>query len=657
MIRILSILFVTLAINACSKGGFGTESSAELTQLESTEGTLSPGFSVTELNYWLTIDPSVSSVSFRAVAFHDASTIHINGSKTSSGAMSEAISTLDTPTTVAIRVTSPDELRTNTYRITIIVPGQEDQLPEELENPPPQTPDDNDTSAQGDGGMQTTSEDGDAQSPLDPGLSSLSVTTPTFSQELESNGSNYSIHVGNTVNSVEIDAVPNTDDASITINGQSTGLGQTSASIAVDVGASVVPITVTSASEDVQQDYTLTIVRSAALTYDSLQTIDPPDPQRRNSSFGFSTALAGDWLAISAPTQDNDFPNGGNVYVFKKAGDQWRHHQTLQSPSGDSNNRFGYSLAISSEFLAIGSYGADNDAENSGQVDLYQRNGDQWSHALKLTPPSASDNGRFGFAIAMDGETLAVAELQGIDGSVTGGGVTVYEHQGQQWKIKKTIPTRGASDRFATNLALSGNLLAIGAFDYDGECKTSISDPGEVTIYERKNGDWTEQATLRASNGDGGDRFGFSVALNQDRLAVGAICEDSKRFAPQKNEATQSGSVYLFKRSGNQWTQLKQLKASDAEAHDLFGYRLQLVGETLIATAPLEDSKARDAGAAYVFDSTKDWEENKLLRPIDGQRGDNFGVGLGFDGSSLVISAHQLGDRNRQLLGKAYSYQ
>lgn len=636
MIRILTLVILALALSACGNSGFSPQSSAELTFLESSSGTLNPGFSTAQLNYSLTIDPSVESVRIKAVSLHDGATILINGNKTLSGQNSAPIATTETPTTVAIRVTSPDELRTNNYRITIIVPGQEALIPDEVSNPPTQ-----------DNGS-------DEPAPGVPELASLSIATPNTTQQLQINGDELTTQVDQSVDSISITAVSGNSSDTIAINSQTASPGEATTVVPLSVGSNTIPLTVTSSNGDLHQ-YTLTVERAAAFDFGLDETIDSPNPQR-NSGFGFSNALSGSWLAISAPTMNAEYRNQGEVYLFQRTANKWKYQQTLQSPASARNDQFGYSLAMDGDYLAVSSYGAETGEDNSGRVDIYKRAGDQWNHHQLLQPPAALENGRFGFSLAMDGSVLAIAELNGIDGSVTGGGVTVFEREDDQWIRKKSIFSRGASDRFASNIAINGNLLAIGAFDYDGECKIAIPDPGEVSIYERKNGDWIEQSTLYAGNGDGGDRFGFSVSLSNDLLAVSAICEDSSRFNPQANDATQAGSVYLFKRNGNQWTEIKQLKASDAQAHDLFGFRLQLKGESLIATAPLEDTNARDAGAAYQFSASNDWAEKIRFSPTDGKNGDNFGAGMAFNGSTAVVSARQQGDGNRERLGKIYIF-
>jgi len=69
----------------------------------------------------------------------------------------------------------------------------------------------------------------------------------------------------------------------------------------------------------------------------------------------------------------------------------------------------------------------------------------------------------------------------------------------------------------------------------------------------------------------------------------------------------------VFVRDGNgDWSQQAYLKASNAEAYDSFGVSVAISGVTVVVGAPLEDSdgsgkgnnSAQDAGAAYVFDLT-----------------------------------------------------
>jgi hypothetical protein len=111
-----------------------------------------------------------------------------------------------------------------------------------------------------------------------------------------------------------------------------------------------------------------------------------------------------------------------------------------------------------------------------------------------------------------------------------------------------------------------------------------------------------QQGYLKASNTTTGDSFGYSVALAGDTLAVGAI-----------DEASASGAVYVFTRTGNDWTQKAYVKSSNTERFDLFGSSIALAGDTLAVGATGEasnatgingnqaDNNAPDSGAAYVL--------------------------------------------------------
>jgi hypothetical protein len=188
----------------------------------------------------------------------------------------------------------------------------------------------------------------------------------------------------------------------------------------------------------------------------------------------------------------------------------------------------------------------------------------------------------------------------------------------------------GAGDQFGISVSLSGDgdTLAVGAYLEDsgstginGAENNNAVNSGAVYVFHRGNGQWSQQAYIKASNAGALDFFGFSTALSGDGdiLAVGAMLEGSGASGndgPQNNSTAQnSGAVYVFTRSDGVWSQQAYVKASTIGAGDRFGTSVALSadGGTLAVSAEREDSDAtgiggdetngdaEDSGAVYVF--------------------------------------------------------
>ncbi len=137
------------------------------------------------------------------------------------------------------------------------------------------------------------------------------------------------------------------------------------------------------------------------------------------------------------------------------------------------------------------------------------------------------------------------------------------------------------NDQFGFSISLSGDTLAVGAVGKNSDVNNDV-DVGAVYVFTRNNhGVWSQQAYLKASNAEENDQFGFSVALSGDTLAVGAVGKNSI-----DNIKPDIGAVYVFTRDidGN-WTQQAFLKASNAEENDQFGFSVSLSGDTLAVGA------------------------------------------------------------------------
>ncbi|MCW1921767.1 FG-GAP repeat protein [Luteolibacter arcticus] len=185
-----------------------------------------------------------------------------------------------------------------------------------------------------------------------------------------------------------------------------------------------------------------------------------------------------------------------------------------------------------------------------------------------------------------------------------------------------------AQDGFGNALAVSGTTLAVAACFDDSSVG---NDVGSVSVFVRSGGTWVLQVKLMPADAAAGDRFGSSVALVGDTLVIGATHDDASA------SVLNSGSVYVYTRSGSVWTQQAKITAADVAMDDHFGVSVALSGETVLVGA---ENKGNGTGAAYVFvRSGTAWSQQQKLTGLATQPHDRFGCAVALDGDVALIGA------------------
>ena len=158
---------------------------------------------------------------------------------------------------------------------------------------------------------------------------------------------------------------------------------------------------------------------------------------------------------------------------------------------------------------------------------------------------------------------------------------------------------------------------------------SNVHQPGLVYIYNRSGMEWSKMTQLEASDGQIGDGFGSAITASESRVLVGA---------PQQNEG--QGASYIFERSSdNSWSQAARIAISDTSAEG-FGSSVALHGDHAFIGSPDEQD---DAGAVYVFqrDNSGSWMQKTKIANPDTAQGFSFGSALAFDGFRLLVAAPQ----------------
>src|SRR4051812_26234980 len=165
-------------------------------------------------------------------------------------------------------------------------------------------------------------------------------------------------------------------------------------------------------------------------------------------------------------------------------------------------------------FLLAGSGGSAAPATKSELVPPFVAAG-------RLLAPDGRRAEHFGFAVALDGSTLAVGSRSAKVGSEgRQGAVYVYVRSGSAWVLqqKLTAADGAANDHFGDAVALRGDRLVAGAPYRDVD---RSQDQGAVYVFQRTGTTWAQDAKIAAPGGERGERFGWALGLSGSTLAVG----------------------------------------------------------------------------------------------------------------------------------------
>jgi hypothetical protein len=430
-------------------------------------------------------------------------------------------------------------------------------------------------------------------------------------------------------------------------------------------------------------------LRVIALLQSETSVLHASDPQIEDY-FGYSVAVSGDLIVVGSRFEDggvgDPISSAGAAYVFERAqdrADNWGEVQTLHASDAQSDDQFGYSVAISGDVIVIGAPyedgGADDPLPLAGAAYVFQRtpgNPDEWSEVKILHASDAQEGDYFGLSAVISDDVIAVGAHSEDGGAGNpqpdAGAAYVFQRMKggeDEWGEAKILHASDiqSGDGFGVRVAISCGLIVVGAHYEDGGVGDPYHDSGAAYIFQRTQGGvdgWGEVKILHASDIQMEDDFGRSVAISGDVIVVGAPGEDGGTGDP----AIDSGAAYIFQRmqgGANEWGELKILHASDAQAGDEFGIRVSISEDVIVAGARFEDggdgNPVIDAGAAYIFQRTQGgsdgWGEVQILHAFDLQASDAFGFSVDVWGDVIITGApYEDGGMNDPVPGAGAAY-
>lgn len=319
------------------------------------------------------------------------------------------------------------------------------------------------------------------------------------------------------------------------------------------------------------------------------------------SGFAVSMNANGNVVAVGAPSNSEGGSAAGHVRIYAWENEAWvQRGEDIDGTANYSESGNAIELSADGNTIVIGASKQDDTAQNSGQVRVYDWDGETWTQkGNSINGDQANNN--FGFAVSMsdDGNIIAVGAPLSSGNFVNGGQVKVFAWINDAW-IQQGSDLYGESyyDRFGYSVSLNANgtTLAAGAIMNGG----SGTDAGHVRVFEWNSSAW-EQKGIDINGEDADDNSGssLSISANGNVLAIGAEGNDAT-FGPN----AVAGQVRVYQWNGSAWIQLGD-DIDGLSGSDYFGESVALSadGSTLAAGAHWNSENGTSAGQVRVFNS------------------------------------------------------
>ncbi|KAA3605347.1 MAG: T9SS C-terminal target domain-containing protein [Calditrichaeota bacterium] len=307
------------------------------------------------------------------------------------------------------------------------------------------------------------------------------------------------------------------------------------------------------------------------------------------------------------------------------------YEEKIVAADAANSDLFGGSVSISGDYAIIGARQDDDTASASGSAYIFIRSGASWTQQAKLNASDPVASHLFGGSVSISGDYAIVGAIGDNTEGSQAGAAYIFVRSGTSWtqQAKLTASDAAAQDFFGHSVSISGDYAIIGAYSDDDDGALS----GSAYIFVRSGTSWNQQAKLNASDNASLKYFGYSVAIDGEYAAIGAYLD---------NAGDETGSAYIFKRSGTSWAQQAKITASDAATGDRFGRSISISGDYVIVGADRDDDGDSGTGSAYIFNrSGTSWTQQAKINASDAATDDEFGSSVSISEDYAVVGTYQ----------------
>lgn len=357
--------------------------------------------------------------------------------------------------------------------------------------------------------------------------------------------------------------------------------------------------------------------------------------------FGMSVSIFGECVLVGSLKKEAAY------FFCRNASGEWTQTQKLTASDGALGDKFGISVSLSDQYAIVGSHKNEivngNLLKECGAVYVFKKNSRGiWEQIQKLTLADKKRLDRFGNSVAISNDLLMI----GADGRKNFlGAVYIFKRNNAGlWILQQEVAPPGNSVKyFASYISMSNNDALVGAYvdSYDENEQNYIRSVGSAYFLRKdKNGIWNIVQKVVPENRREGDNFGRGVSINGNDAMVGVT---DPYIAPLR-----SGLCYVFQREdgSGKWVRKQILEPDDRSIYDFFGGSVSIHDGYAVVSAHLdgmEDERGLPTaeGAIYFYKKqpSGNWEKVKKIISPDRTSGDRFGLHVSISDNLFVAGA------------------
>ena len=325
-----------------------------------------------------------------------------------------------------------------------------------------------------------------------------------------------------------------------------------------------------------------------------LQTLDDPTPTVGDNIL-FTVALSGDRVLIGTVNNVPEVGVPGQGQLFDaRTGTLLA---TFGNPSASADDDFGVSIALSGNRVLIGAPDDNTAGFGVGRAYLFDATTGELLHIID--DPTPTDNDGFGRSVALEGDRVLISD-RGDDTQGEGVG-QVHLFDATDGKRLQTFddPTATSFNGFGASIAISGDLVLIGA---PGDALDPLGPVGQAHLFDAATG--ALRQTFNDPELTSLDGFGLSVALSGDRVLIGEANElllGLSYTQPVDESLLPVGQAHLF--DADTGALQRTFDDPTPTDRDLFGFSVALDGDRVLIGAPFDDTQGTNVGQAHLFDA------------------------------------------------------